>query len=72
MPFLLLLVFWLTVIFATFGLFSPPELHGNIRLDGLRPFGGGLTISHLEVGHPLCRADKNLQCPAALRFGTAR
>jgi hypothetical protein len=27
MPFLVLLVFWLTIIFLSFGLFAPPEWH---------------------------------------------
>jgi hypothetical protein len=60
MPFLVMLVFWLTIIFVSFGLFAPPNgtvvttmfvcalsVSGAIYLilELARPFGGLLQIS---------------------------
>ena len=39
MPFLVVLVFWFTVIFITFGLFAPAELNCDRGPVGLRAVG---------------------------------
>ena len=70
LPFLMILVFWLTVLFASFGLFSPPNatvvgvlfvcalsVSGAIFLilELGRPFEGTLQLSSAPMRHALAR-----------------
>ena len=70
LPFLMILIFWLTVLFASFGLFSPPNatVVGVLFVCALsvagaiflvlelgRPFEGTLQLSSAPMRHALAR-----------------
>ena len=73
MPFLVLLVFWVTIIFLSFGLFAPPNatvivtlflcalsVSGAIFmiLELDRPFGGLIHISSVPMRNALAQLGK--------------
>jgi len=70
MPFLIVLVFWLTVIFATFGLFSPRNLTVIVVLMVCALSVAGSLFLILELDTPYAGLIKVSSAP--LRYGLAQ
>ena len=72
MPFLVLLIFWVTVIFLSFGLFAPAQCDRHRNPIPVCAFGFGRDLPDHGVGPAIRRADSDFQCPAAQRPGQYR
>jgi len=71
-PFLVVLVFWLTAIFVSFGLFAPPKRHRRRRLPRLRHFGFRRDLSDHGARPLVRRADPDFKHAPALSACAAR
>ena len=71
-PFLAILVFWLAIIFASFGLFAPPQRQRAHRTVRLRPVGRRLHLSDHRDGPALWRSHKALKCAGYRCLGPDR
>jgi hypothetical protein len=65
LPFLIILVFWLTVLFASFGLFSSPNATVVGVLFTMCSFGFGSDLSCSGIGSAVRGTAAGFQCPDA-------
>jgi hypothetical protein len=67
MPFLVVLIFWLTIIFASFSLFAKPNaiIIGSLLVFALSAAGAIYLV--LELGQPFVGLMQNLQCATSQR-----
>lgn len=72
LPLLVVMVFWLSIIFISFGLFAPPNATVVASLFRLRVVGIGRNLPDPRNVHALRGADSDLQRPAACRPRTSR
>ena len=71
-PFLVVLIFWLAVIFASFGLFAPRNTIMVAALFVAALFGRRLDLSHPRDGPALWRVHQDQKRSAAFGPGAAR
>ena len=71
-PFLVVLVFWLCIIFASFGLFAPRKRHCDCRPLRLRIVGSRRDLSDPRARPVFRGPPSGLQCSAARGAGSAR
>jgi hypothetical protein len=66
MPFLAVLIFWLTIIFASFSLCATQRIRGRVLVH-IWAFGRRSNLLDPGVGAAVCRTNADLQRPASKR-----